>query len=291
MPAPSQLRASLEAMERQAGSLAWRKLGQAAGELLQDRTLSAEAAAALRSLERGARRLCAWQELRRAVAQPWQPPPDPEAVRRALGRLEAEGSKAPANRLRIYLTCRAHLEGQPRLAQQLAGEERPGGEAASLLRDLKATTKGPTQPRPTEAGEPSVLGPLVPEAPAMSFRPAVREALSADLPTLTQVAAAEKQARTQVLREVEDGARIDWHRAQIQLHRLLPYQRGDRRPATATPAARDPTADPTAAEMTRLLGRKLSPGQLALAGHLRLKRSSKEVAEILRGLDAPAEGR
>jgi hypothetical protein len=279
---------SLAKLESHAHSLAWAQVGKDSRALLKDPALLPEMHHPLQEIERRATRLLAWQKLRVLIGVgPWQTPPDAKAVSSWLTEVEKSAGKDATGSLRRYLACRAQLEGHTPLARSLEKTR----DAKTLLRDLKGlAAKRPAAPPPPPSQTDSVLDLLLlPEAPTIGFRPAVREALGADLPAL---AAADKAARAEAVREVEGYARLDWNHASVHLARLAPYQR---QPSSATPAQASvqpptKTRDALTAEVSKLLARDLSPAEGVLARHLGQTREPVEVAKLLRKADAKKEG-
>jgi hypothetical protein len=291
--APPEVARQLVRLERHARTLDWPAFRQAAQALRRDPRLAGEARAAVAQLEHRARRLAAWQQMRLLLHGPWGPPPAASSVKQALDETADKVSQGAREWLEEYLACRAWLEGRPELARALRRREAGPKEAAALLRDLARLEKAAgNQARPPADKDSlgavgSVLGPLLPEPPALSVRPAVRESLRADLPTLEKLATAEKKARANALQTVEDNARLDWHHCQLHLRSLARFQRpSGGQGVTATtrqePGQSQPLGDPTAAAVTEQVGRPLSAAEEVLVRHLRPKRPVEEIAAVLR---------
>jgi hypothetical protein len=287
--APPAVASRLEALERQARQAAWPSMIQVAGEIRSNPAVSGELKVVAGELERRATRLDAWQRLRLLVRGTWERKPDAGTLKRILVEVEASAGKATRDRLARYLACRARLEGEAELASQLHPEGKGQANGAEVLRDLKLSTPPPAAkesvPRPP--GDP-LLNLPIPEAPALSVRPAVREALGAGLPMLAELEAAEMQAREGVGREAEVNAWLEWHQVRVQMGQLAPYQRGvggteglTRQTALGETV---PVGDPLVAEVEKQVGRKLSAAEKVLVRHLRQKRSEAEVVEIVRKL-------
>jgi hypothetical protein len=207
-------------------------------------------------------------------------PQDSAALERHLLRLARVVEDGLLAQVRQSLLVRAHLEGRSDLLRILPqAPENP--TAQTLLRDLKALNAQAPSAALSESRIASVLGPLpVPEAPAAGFRPGVKEALDADLPTLKRLAATEKEVRLQVVGNIEKAARAradHFHLHQYHLaHTLRALPRSREEKKNRTPA-------PSFAVLEAGLGR-LTPGERLLVQHLSAKKTPEQTLAILRRL-------
>jgi hypothetical protein len=203
---------------------------------------------------------------------------EPAEIVANLGKL-GELSEDPEllTQLRQYSRCRFCLEGNAEAAAKVLPGGKAPADADGLLRDMKALRSGGDASK-LPMGD-SVLG-LVPEPPALSFRPGVKEAYGADLPALES---AEKEARLAVLVRMEESAEVHFAHVHVHLYHLthgLHYVPG------GTDRDRD-EREKTAAEVEKVLGRNLTPAERVLVRHLQGKKSVEELAAILREAGNP----
>jgi hypothetical protein len=277
-------------MESHAHDQAWAALHQVARNALASPGLPAEVRQPLAAVEQNAARLEAWQQLRRLVGAAWRSPSDGKTVRTHLEELGNSANKESVARLRLYLACRARLEGDAELSKQVHPEKSPPTDGPGLLRDLKQAGRAFPNRDPAAPKKEPILQPLIPEGSQMSFRPAVKESLRADLPLLEELANAEQQTRRQILTDVERAARLDWHSVNMNLYRLLYASRARRERNSVANVAVAPPEDSRLVEVARLAGRPLDAAEKVMAERLLAKRSADEVANILRRLDRAAGG-
>jgi hypothetical protein len=193
------------------------------------------------------------------------------------GLRAAEGEATLADDLADVLAARAHAEGHPELARALLPPGHTLGGAARRTRDLTAAAAA------GEVEAPPLLPLPLPEGPAEGVAAPVRESLLEDLPGLeTRTRAAQARVRGRI--EDRLAAGIDGCRA--QLHHAVrvaeqAWERGGRAPAR-------PEAEEDArhlAEVSRLLGRALTPAEGLLARHMRAQGKAPEAcAAVLRDL-------
>ena len=134
---------------------------------------------------------------------------------------------------------------------------------------------------PTVAPTEHPLGLLVPEGPPLSFRPAVREALNADLPLLRDLEAAEQKARAGAVRLIEQEAAHHAAHVRLLACRLSPPA-GDRKQPDRPAQTRFPERDPLVDDVVGLLGRPASPAEKVLIRHLRTSHTAEETAAALK---------
>jgi hypothetical protein len=245
----------------------WREAAASARALSAEVALPVATHQALREVGEHCDGLAMLGRLREMLQRPWSET-DVQTLDAALRHGGEKGG-----RLKHFLACRAALEGHLDVARDLgAPADGPG-----LLRDLKRAAS--TSPR--EAPAASALGPLIPEGPAMSFRPGVRESLKADLPLMNELTAAEKAARKTALEEIERQARRRAAHVTLLTGRWAMPQ--PNRPADEPVAVGEPEID----EVVKLLGRRVSEAERVLIRHLRASKDAAETAELLAREDRP----
>jgi hypothetical protein len=190
------------------------------------------------------------------------------------------------------LACKVLLDGFPGEARQLLPEQESPEHARYLLRDLKAMALGKGSVRtwpaeqalPAKGGIPRGLKPLVPEGEAGGWRPPVRESPLADLPSagpgrrttrperlpdlLDRMDHAAKERVSKVLTEERETIHHEQLHIAHTLHVLHQQQQQE-----------DQEERDLRAKLEKLLGRKLSSAEWALAWHL-WRHKGKQVNEV-----------
>jgi len=242
---------------------------------LAERGTSEAAAPLLRELADQGGTMKALQKLQAGITRS-APLPSAEMVESALKALP-EGSRPG---VLCYVSGRAQLEGNLDLARKLSGDQLP--DAQAILRDMERLGASPGVP----AGPTGPHNPLpVPEGPAISVHPAVKEslgkdlpALPKDLPVLDQLPAAELRARKWVLGEFHGSA--NWPEHRLIVH--FAYTNNGNAPSLPAPPDWKKEDEGTEAAVETRLGRPLEPAERILIRHLRDKKTPEQLAAVVK---------
>jgi hypothetical protein len=207
------------------------------------------------------------EELQSFLAKGWRAPPEADALPKHLVNiLKATNDAARVTRWQQELAARASQEGHP--------------EVAKKLRDMKlAAAEGEAMNRPFPG--------LVPEGPAQSVKPGIKEPVGAGLPPLEEdVAATAQRVRTQISNTVGEirvkyASPAAWH--PVQSRQLAA---GVREPARHKD---DRAEDEPERAVAGILGRSLTPAERSLVSAMSARgKKPADIATVLRGLELPA---